>query len=162
LGKGFGSFGAFIAGSDTLIETLIQFARPYIYTTALPPAVAAASLASLNIIRNDQARRAHLQALIHRFCSGACDLGLPLMASQTAIQPLVIGDSAKAMQASQRLAERGLLVGAIRPPTVPAGTARLRVTLTADHSAEQVDRLLEALAQVLAEVVPECLSGAAP
>jgi 8-amino-7-oxononanoate synthase len=84
------------------------------------------------------------------------------MASQTAIQPLVIGDSAKAMQASQRLAERGLLVGAIRPPTVPAGTARLRVTLTADHSAEQVDRLLEALAQVLAEVVPECLSGAAP
>ena len=154
LGKGVGSFGAFVAGSDTLIETLIQFARPYIYTTAMPPAVASASLASLAIIRRDHARRAHLQALIGRFKTAADQLGLPLMASDTAIQPLTIGSSDTAMAVSEALAEAGFLVGAIRPPTVPEGTARLRVTLTAAHSEQQVDQLLEALAKILPSSVP--------
>ena len=153
LGKGVGSFGAFVAGSETLIETLIQFARPYIYTTAMPPAVAAASLASLAIIRRDHARRAHLQALIARFKAAAGQLGLPLMASDTAIQPLTIGSSDSAMAVSEALAEAGFLVGAIRPPTVPEGTARLRVTLTAAHSEQQVDQLLEALSKTLPGVL---------
>ena len=150
LGKGVGSFGAFVAGNDTLIETLIQFARPYIYTTAMPPAVAAASLASLAIIRRDHARRAHLLALIARFKQAAAQLSLPLMASDTAIQPLTIGSSDAALAASEALAQQGLLVGAIRPPTVPEGTARLRITLTAAHTEPQVDQLLDALAKVFA------------
>ena len=154
LGKGVGSFGAFVAGSDTLIETLIQFARPYIYTTAMPPAVAAAGLASLAIIRRDHSRRAHLQSLISRFKTAANQLGLPLMASDTAIQPLTIGNSDTAMAVSQALAEAGFLVGAIRPPTVPEGTARLRVTLTAAHSEGQVDQLLEALATIVPSLSP--------
>lgn len=151
LGKACGSFGAFVAGSETLIETLIQFARPYIYTTALPPAVAAATLESLKIIRDEAWRRAHLQKLIARFRSGAEQLGLPLMNSSSAIQPFVVGDAERALLLSEKLAERGFWIGAIRPPTVPAGTARLRITLSAAHSAAQVDRLLDALAQVMAE-----------
>ncbi len=149
LGKGFGSFGAFVAGSETLIETLIQFSRSYIYTTALPPAVAAASLASLKIIQADTARREHLQQLIAQFRRGAEQLGLSLMDSPTAIQPLLVGDNETALRISQALAEQGLLIGAIRPPTVPEGTARLRITLSAAHSEQQVEQLLAALAQVL-------------
>jgi 8-amino-7-oxononanoate synthase len=149
LGKGFGSFGAFVAGSEALIETLIQFSRSYIYTTALPPAVAAASLASLRIIREDKNRREHLQQLIERFRDGAKSLGLNLMASPTAIQPIVVGDNDKAQAASDALQQQGFWVGAIRPPTVPNGTARLRVTLSAAHSPEQVDQLLTAMAEVL-------------
>lgn len=148
LGKGFGSFGAFVAGSDALIETLIQFARPYIYTTALPPAVAAASLASLKIIREDIDRRAKLQMLIHVFRSRAKTLGIPVLASETAIQPIVVGSSERAIALSNALAERGFLIGAIRPPTVPPNTARLRITLSAAHSQEQVLSLLEALAEL--------------
>lgn len=149
LGKGVGSFGAFVAGSETLIETLIQFARPYIYTTALPPAVAAASLASLQVIAREPSRRQHLHQLIDRFKTAAAQLGLPLMASDTAIQPLLIGASARALQISEQLAARGFWVGAIRPPTVPANSARLRITLTAAHSQQQVDALLSALAEVM-------------
>lgn len=148
LGKGFGSFGAFVAGSDTLIETLIQFARPYIYTTAMPPAVAAASLASLSIIRRDAERRAHLQQLIEDFKHGASQLGLAIMPSDTAIQPLVVGESDKALAISEALAAQGFLVSAIRPPTVPKGTARLRITLTAAHSQRHIQQLLDALAKV--------------
>lgn len=148
LGKGFGSFGAFVAGSNALIETLIQFARPYIYTTALPPAVAAASLASLNIIREDADRRAKLHGLIDLFKSRAKSLGIPVLASETAIQPIVVGSSERALALSNALAERGFLIGAIRPPTVPPNTARLRITLSAAHSQEQVLSLLEALAQL--------------
>ena len=151
LGKGFGSFGAFVAGSETLIETLIQFARPYIYTTALPPAVAAASLASLNIIRNSVQHREHLHTLIRQFKTGAAALGLELMPSCSAIQPLFVGDSARALVISQSLAEKGLLVSAIRPPTVPANTARLRVTLSAAHSEQQVAYLLSSLAEVFGQ-----------
>ena len=146
LGKAFGTAGAFVAGSEELIETLVQFARPYIYTTSQPPALACASLQSLQLLRSEQWRREHLAVLIRRFRAGAASIGLQLMASDTPIQPILIGDSARALTLSQALRERGILVTAIRPPTVPAGSARLRVTLSAAHELAQVDRLLEALA----------------
>ncbi|KJJ98175.1 8-amino-7-oxononanoate synthase [Pseudomonas sp. 21] len=147
LGKAFGTAGAFVAGSEELIETLIQFARPYIYTTSQPPAVACATLKSLELLRAESWRRDHLNALIARFRSGAEAIGLELMDSPTPIQPILIGGSAQAMALSAELRQRGILVGAIRPPTVPAGTARLRVTLSASHTEAQVDRLLVALAE---------------
>jgi 8-amino-7-oxononanoate synthase len=146
LGKACGTAGAFVAGSEELIECLIQFARPYIYTTSQPPALACATLRSLQLLRSEHWRREHLAALIQQFRSGAEQIGLQLMDSFTPIQPILIGDSARALRLSQMLRERGLLVTAIRPPTVPAGSARLRVTLSAAHSAAQVQLLLEALA----------------
>ncbi|WP_422422333.1 8-amino-7-oxononanoate synthase [Pseudomonas sp. GZD-222] len=146
LGKACGTAGAFVAGSEELIECLIQFARPYIYTTSQPPALACATLRSLQLLRGEHWRREHLAALIQQFRSGAEQIGLQLMDSFTPIQPILIGDSARALRLSQMLRERGLLVTAIRPPTVPAGSARLRVTLSAAHSAAQVQLLLEALA----------------
>ncbi|HSB97215.1 MAG TPA: 8-amino-7-oxononanoate synthase [Spongiibacteraceae bacterium] len=148
LGKAFGTFGAFVAGSEALIETLVQFARSYIYTTALPPAVAAASLKSLQLIQREVWRREHLQQLIQCFRRGAEQLGLPLCASHTAIQPLLIGDAGLALRWSEQLAARGIWIGAIRPPTVPANSARLRITLSAAHSEVQIDRLLAALSEV--------------
>ena len=147
LGKAFGTAGAFVAGSDDLIEALVQFARPYIYTTSQPPALACATLQSLELLRSEHWRREHLNALIKRFREGAQAIGLELMDSATPIQPILIGDSGRAMQLSQMLRDRGLLVTAIRPPTVPAGSARLRVTLSAAHSLEQLELLLEALAE---------------
>ena len=147
LGKAFGTAGAFVAGSEGLIETLIQFARPYIYTTSQPPAVACATLKSLQLLRTESWRREHLNKLIARFRQGAAEIGLSLMDSATPIQPIMIGDSARAMRLSALLHERGLLVTAIRPPTVPAGSARLRVTLSAAHSEAQLERLLQALAE---------------
>jgi len=146
LGKAFGTFGAFVAGSDDLIEFLIQRSRAYIYTTALPPAVAEATRASLRLVREESWRRDKLRALIERFRSGAGQLGLNLMDSQTPIQPILLGDNDEALRVSQRLLEAGFLVTAIRPPTVPAGTARLRVTLSTVHEESQVDGLLQALA----------------
>lgn len=146
LGKALGTGGAFVAGDDYLIEGLIQQARNYIYTTALAPALAAATLTSLAILREEAWRRNHLVTLIQRFRDGANQLGLPLMASNSAIQPLKVGDATQATAMSQTLHERGLLIGAIRPPTVPSGTSRLRITLSAAHSPQQVDRLLEELA----------------
>lgn len=146
LGKALGTAGAFVAGDELLIEGLIQQARNYIYTTALPPAVAAASLVSLSLLREEAWRREHLAALISRFRDGAQQLALPLMPSQSAIQPLLVGDATRALALSARLREQGLLIGAIRPPTVPAGTSRLRITLSAAHTQQQVDRLLEQLA----------------
>jgi len=145
LGKAFGTGGAFVAGGETLIETLIQFARPYIYTTAMPPAVAAASLASLQLIINGQQRRAHLDALIARFRVGAAALGFQLMDSATPIQPILVGESERALALSEALEQQGIFVSAIRPPTVPEGSARLRVTLSAAHSETQVDKLLDGL-----------------
>ena len=155
LGKSFGTSGAFVAGSHELIETLIQFARPYIYTTSSPPAVACATLASLKLVQTEHWRREHVQQLIAQFRQGAQALGLNLMDSPTPIQPIIIGDSAQAMVMSAQLRERGILVGAIRPPTVPAGSARLRITLTAAHTAEQVQRLLDALAACQLESADE-------
>lgn len=145
LGKAFGSFGAFVAGSEELIEMLINNARTYIYTTALPAAAVGASLAALKIVGDEPERREHLQSLIKRFREGAAALRLDVLASETPIQPVVVGEASHALGLSAALYERGVLVTAIRPPTVPDGTARLRVTLTAAHSTADVDRLLEAL-----------------
>ena len=144
-GKAFGTAGAFVTGSETLIETLIQNARPYIYTTAMPPAVAAATIAALDIIETEDWRRDKLQQLIAQFRTGISELGLDVLPSSTPIQPLMIGDAQKAMAISQVLAEQGILVGAIRPPTVPENTARLRITLTATHTEKHVEQLLAAL-----------------
>jgi len=152
LGKSFGTFGAFIAGSDALIETLIQLARTYIYTTALPPAVAAASRVSLQLLQTEHWRREKLRVLIQRFRAGVELLGLPLMASSTPIQPIMVGDAQTALAWSSQLADQGILVTAIRPPTVAAGSARLRVTLSAAHTEAQVDRLLDALSQLVRKI----------
>ena len=145
LGKGVGTFGAFVAGSEELIEWLIQTARPYIYTTATPPAVAVATSASLKLIKHDEWRREKLQQLITRFRAGAEQLGLELMPSATPIQPLLVRDADKAVALSKALEAAGILISAIRPPTVPEGTARLRITFSAAHSEAHVDRLLSAL-----------------
>ncbi|MGE8327390.1 8-amino-7-oxononanoate synthase [Pseudomonas urmiensis] len=147
LGKACGTAGAFVAGSEELVEALVQFARPYIYTTSQPPALACATLKSLELLRRESWRREHLAALIRQFRQGAEQIGLQLMDSPTPIQPILIGDSARALRLSRMLRERGLLVTAIRPPTVPAGSARLRVTLSAAHSEAQVQLLLNALAE---------------
>jgi len=151
LGKAFGTFGAFIAGDATLIEYLVQRARNYIYTTAIPAAVAVATLASLEIVRTEDWRRERLGELITRFRAGATQLGLDLLPSESPIQPVIVGDSARALDFSAALESQGLLVTAIRPPTVPSGTARLRVTLTAAHEDGDVDRLLAALDEVVTE-----------
>jgi 8-amino-7-oxononanoate synthase len=148
LGKALGTAGAFVAGEAALIETLIQHARTYIYTTALPPAVAAATLVSLAIVQEEGWRREHLGALVQRLRAGAEALGLALLPSRSPIQPLVLGDAGRALAWAQALRTRGILVPAIRPPTVPRGSARLRITLSAAHEARDVDRLLEALSEV--------------
>jgi 8-amino-7-oxononanoate synthase len=145
LGKAFGTFGAFVAGSEALIESLIQLARSYVYTTALPPAVAEATRASLRLVQAESWRREKLQALVQRFRRGASELGLPLLDSFTPIQPLVLGDAGRALSVSQRLRQEGFLISAIRPPTVPEGTARLRITFSALHEEQHVDRLLATL-----------------
>ncbi len=152
LGKAFGTAGAFIAGSEDLIETLIQQARSYIYTTAMPPALAVATLTGLELLREEDWRRARLRELIRRLRQGAGQLGLPLMASETPIQPLLAGETGTALLISEALFEAGLLVTAIRPPTVPEGTTRLRITLSAAHEPEHVHRLLEALAPFAARL----------
>lgn len=149
LGKALGTAGAFVAGSTDLIEYLIQTARPYIYTTAQPPALAAATLTSLQLVQTEAWRREHLRDLIQIFRSGASQLGLKLMPSQTAIQPILIGENAQALAISQELEQRGILITAIRPPTVPAHTARLRITLSALHTQQQLEFLLDALNQVI-------------
>ena len=148
LGKAFGTFGAFVAGSEALIETLIQFSRSYIYTTALPPAVAVASSASLKILQAESWRREKLVSLVSRFRLGAKQIGLDLMDSQTPIQPVQINNDQRVMEINQQLRAKGFMVGAIRPPTVPKGSGRLRICLSATHTEEQIDQLLEALESV--------------
>ncbi len=147
LGKAFGTFGAFIAGSDALIDTLVQRARTYIYTTALPPALAVAGRAALGVVRAADERREQLQNLIHQLREGGRQLGLNFVDSQTPIQPLQVGEAQQALNLSNSLEALGFLVTPIRPPTVPAGTSRLRITLSASHGSEDVERLLEALDQ---------------
>ena len=159
LGKAFGTFGAFVAGENPLIEALIQYARPYIYTTALPAGLAAASLASLEIIRAEPWRRRRLRDLVAHFRHGAAALSLPLTASDTPIQPVVLGDADSVLRASDGLAERGIHVTAIRPPTVPQGRARLRLTFSANHTLAHVDRLLQALSEVLDSEMISPLAG---
>lgn len=145
LGKALGSFGAFVAGDAATIDLLVQRARTYIYTTALPQPVAAATRAALRLLRAEGWRRAKLAGLVARFSEGAKRRGLPLAGSRTPIQPLIIGASDAAVEASRLLRERGFWVAAIRPPTVPQGSARLRVTLSAAHAEADVDALLAAL-----------------
>lgn len=149
LGKSFGTAGAFIAGSDDLIEYLIQTARTYIFTTAMPPAIAAASRASLKLVQKEGWRREKLQSLILQFKQGANELGLELMPSNTAIQPILIGSTKKALDISNKLRSYGILVTAIRPPTVPEGTARLRVTFSAQHDENDINSLLDKLQAII-------------
>ncbi|MFC1588673.1 8-amino-7-oxononanoate synthase [Pseudomonadota bacterium] len=145
LGKALGTSGAFIAGSEALIETLIQKARPYIYTTATPPAVAEATRASLQLIKTKPELREQLNNNIQYFRINAAQAGIELTESQTAIQPIILGEEERAVAVSEQLLEKGLLVTAIRPPTVPKGTARLRITLSAAHTQQQIDQLIGAL-----------------
>lgn len=147
LGKAFGTAGAFVAGSETLIETLIQRARHYIYTTAMPAALAVATLESLRLAQSEAWRRERLAGHVARFREGAAQLGLQLLPSATPIQPVIIGASAATMALGAALESRGVLVGAIRQPTVPAGTARLRITFSALHESADIDSLLAALAE---------------
>ncbi len=152
LGKAFGTFGAFVAGSDELIETLIQKARSYIYTTALPPAIAEATRASIRLIDEEPWRRERLQENISYFKQCASQADLQIMSTVSAIQPIVLGDVEAAVKTSSTLKENGLLVSAIRPPTVPEGTARLRITLCTEHSRDQISQLVNKLQQVLNQV----------
>lgn len=160
MGKSLGAAGAFVAGSETLIEYLIQRARSFVFSTAPPPAIAAAAREALRIIQAEPERRARLQSNIARFVRGAAQLGIRLGPPEGApagspppaggfglvpIQPLVIGDAARTMAVSRALFERGFWVAGIRPPTVPAGTSRLRITLSATHEAAHVDALLDAM-----------------
>jgi len=147
-GKAFGSFGAFVAGSARLIEWLIQKARPYIYTTALPQPVAAATREALRLAQAEPWRRERVLELTSRFRKAALELELPLTASETPIQPLIVGSVEVALQAQNTLAKAGFRVSAIRPPTVPAGSARLRITLSAAHTETQVDSLLDVLSRI--------------
>jgi 8-amino-7-oxononanoate synthase len=152
LGKALGTFGAFVAGNDDLIETLLQRARTYVYTTALPPAVAAATRAALRVMQDEPWRREKVLGHVARFRAGASSLGLRLLGSATPIQPVVLGSEAAAVAASEALRARGFWIPAIRPPTVPAGSSRLRITFSAAHEAADVERLLEALASLPATV----------
>ncbi len=149
LGKGFGTFGAFVAGDEVLIETLIQQARSYIYTTALPPAVAEATRTSLQLVQKEGWRRGKLRELINRFRAGALQLGLQLGSSQTPIQPWIVGDAGTAVTISDKLKHQGILISAIRPPTVPHDTARLRITLSAAHEEADVDHLLTTIDKLM-------------
>ncbi|NGY05069.1 8-amino-7-oxononanoate synthase [Solimonas terrae] len=146
LGKAAGAAGAFVAGDTDLIEYLVQRARSFVFSTAQPPAVAAAARRGLELIREEPERRARLFDNIRRFRDGAAALGIALVDSQTPIQPLLLGDAARALSLSQQLFEQGFWVAAIRPPTVPRGTSRLRITLSATHQPGQIDALLDALA----------------
>jgi len=145
LGKAAGVSGAFVAAEPVVIDTLVNQARSYVYTTATPPALAVALLQSLQLIEQGDALRAHLHRLIERLRAGMNDLPWKLMPSATAIQPLLIGDNHQALKLSEGLRERGIWVAAIRPPTVPQGTARLRITLSAAHAEADVERLIGAL-----------------
>lgn len=148
LGKAAGVAGAFVAAHPALIETLLQTARAYVFTTAAPPLLACALRAGLAIIRDEPARRERLRALIARFRAGASALRWRVLPSETPIQPLILGDNAEALRVSEALWQRGLWVPAIRPPAVPRGSARMRITLSAAHTERDVDALLDALAAV--------------
>ncbi|HVS78289.1 MAG TPA: 8-amino-7-oxononanoate synthase [Steroidobacteraceae bacterium] len=150
LGKALGSFGAFVAGSADLIEFLIQRARPYIYTTALPQPVAAATRAALRIVREEPWRRERVSALTARFRAAARGAGIPLADSVTPIQPIPLGSARAALAAQHALLEAGFWAVAIRSPTVPAGSERLRITLTAGHHETQIDALIEVLSRACA------------
>ncbi|HHW4680836.1 MAG TPA: 8-amino-7-oxononanoate synthase, partial [Xylella taiwanensis] len=147
LSKALGGYGAAVLGNATLIQHLAETARPYLYTTALPPAQAAAALTAIRVARRDEWRRQRLHELVERFRAGSRRHGLDIMASDTPIQPLQCGNETTAMAMSAALEREGLLVKAIRPPSVPEGQSRLRVTLSTLHTPEQIDTLVQALAR---------------
>jgi len=149
LGKSIGTAGAFVAGSHDLIEYLTQTARTYIYTTAMPPAIAAATRTSLKLVQQEAWRRDKLVSHIEYFKRSAAQLGIQLLPSDTAIQPILVGSTELAVEISQQLEQKGILVSAIRPPTVPEGTARLRVTFSAGHTEADIDSLLIALEAIM-------------
>jgi 8-amino-7-oxononanoate synthase len=161
LGKALGVAGAIVAGDAALIDGLLQFARTYVYTTALPPALAAATRAALAIARHEHWRRDHLGVLIRHFRRGAAQRGLTLARSDTPIQPIILGESAAALALAAELERRGFHVPAIRAPTVPRGQARLRVTLSALHREDEVEALLDAVAAAMATLEREPETGAA-
>jgi 8-amino-7-oxononanoate synthase len=150
LGKAAGVAGAFVAGTEDLVEWLVNRARTYIYTTAQPPLLAAAVSASLKLIAGEPWRRQRLAELIARLKAGVARLPWPLMASDSPIQPLLVGSNEDALRLAEGLRERGILIPAIRPPTVPQGQARLRISLSAGHTAEDVDALLAVLGNLTA------------
>jgi 8-amino-7-oxononanoate synthase len=145
LGKAAGVAGAFVAGDATLIEWLMQRARTYVFSTASPPMLASAVLACLQLLQGDDGRQQHLRQLVGQLQDGLADLPWRLLPSETAIQPLIVKDNKLALDLMQELREQGIWVPAIRPPTVPKNTARLRISLSAAHTATQVDCLIDAL-----------------
>ena len=151
LGKAAGVSGAFVAAEEVVIQTLLQNARSYIYTTASPPALSVALLASLKILREEDSRRDRLQQLIAQLRKGLSGLPWALMQSDTPIQPLVVGTNEAVVALSEALRARGIWVPAIRPPTVPQGTARLRISLSAAHDTADVEILIEALHELAHE-----------
>jgi 8-amino-7-oxononanoate synthase len=153
-GKALGTSGAFVAGDEALIETLIQRSRNYIFTTAMPSAVAVATLASLQIARDEVWRRERLVTLVARFRSGAADLDYELLDSGSPIQPVIIGDPGRTLAISRALEAAGCLCTPIRPPTVPEGTSRLRITITAAHTDDDIDVLLDAMAAARSDCAP--------
>ncbi|WP_148863462.1 8-amino-7-oxononanoate synthase [Marinobacter fonticola] len=152
LGKAFGTSGAFVAGSALMMDYLVQKARTYIYTTAMPPAVAQATCTSIRLVREADDRREHLARLVVRFRREAARLGYALMPSDTPIQPIMVGDAWSALALSKALEARGIWVTAIRPPTVPEGESRLRVTFSASHTEAHLDKLLSALGDAQREL----------
>lgn len=150
-GKALGVAGAFVGGSRQFTDYLVNFARDYVYSTHMPPAQAHAISAAVAWVKQADAERAHLQALIQQFKAGISDLGLVAGESSTAIQPLIIGDADKAVAVANKLRERGLWITAIRPPTVPKGTARLRITLTAAHQPSDISLLLNELKECVTD-----------
>jgi 8-amino-7-oxononanoate synthase len=150
LGKALGGYGAFVGGAEQAVEWLLQRARTYIFSTALPPMMACAASAALERVERDPALVAQLRQRIAEFRAACAARGVPVTPSETAIQPVIVGSASRALEVSARLAERGLLVPAIRPPTVPRDTSRLRVSLSAAHEREDVERAAAALAECLA------------
>lgn len=148
LGKALGSFGAYVAGPSVLREWLIQRARSFVFTTALPPAICAASSEALRIVRSEPERRARVLALSRRFAEGCERLGFDVLGSRTPVVPVIVGDPQRAVSLSQALRLRGILAKPIRPPTVPEGTSRLRFAISAAHTEEQIDAALAALGEI--------------
>jgi 8-amino-7-oxononanoate synthase len=148
-GKAFGGAGAFVAGDGLLIEALQQFARPHIYTTAMPPALACAMLESLRIVATEPERQQQLTANIAHFRDCAAAAGLPLQPSQTPIQPILLGDNATVQRVGEAMRQHGFWLASIRPPTVPAGSARLRITVRATHRAEDITAMVSRLSALL-------------
>lgn len=149
LGKALGTYGAVVAGSADLIEYLIQKSRAYAYTTALPASIAHASLAALKLLQQANEQRAHLSQLIECFQKNMQSINVNLLRSNTPIQPILLGENATALDLAEKLYAKSILVQAIRPPTVPAGTARIRITFCANHTLEDVDKLSSAIQSAL-------------